>query len=74
VKKQLVPKHMGKITQVQWEESIKQKTDPEALAINDKFAVILKKNNHPHHLGSRGYVGKVVEWKKRLLVPANLIR
>jgi hypothetical protein len=42
VKKQLVPKHIGKITQAQWEEFVKQKTEPEALATNDKFAEILK--------------------------------
>jgi hypothetical protein len=26
----------------------------------------LKKNIYPHHLGSRGYIGKVGEWKKKL--------
>jgi hypothetical protein len=40
MKKQLVPKHMGKITQAQWEEFIKQKTEPKALAISDKFVKI----------------------------------
>jgi hypothetical protein len=74
VNKQLVSKHMGKIAQAQWEEFIKQKTKPEALAISDKFAEILKKNIYPHHLGSSGYVSKVGEWKKKLSVPANLIR
>jgi hypothetical protein len=76
-KKQLVSKHMGKITQAQWEEFVKQKTDPEAPAITDKFAEISKKNIYPHHLGSSGYVGKLVDWNKnykKLLVPANLIR
>jgi hypothetical protein len=48
VKKQLVPKHMGKITQPQWEEFVKQKTEPEALATSGKFAVISKKNIYPH--------------------------
>jgi hypothetical protein len=43
---------MGKITQAQWEEFVKQKAEPEALAISDKFAKILKKNIYPHHLGS----------------------
>jgi hypothetical protein len=74
VKKQLDSKHMGKITQAQWEEFVKQKTDPEALATSDKFAKISKKNIYPHHMGSSGYVGKVAKWKKKLLVPANLIR
>ena len=73
VKKQLVPKYMGKITQAQWEEFIKQKTEPEALDISDKFAEILKKNIYPHHLGSSGYVDKVGEWKKKPSVSANLI-
>jgi hypothetical protein len=43
---------MGKITQAQWEEFVKQKTEPEALDISDKFAEILKKNIYPHDLGS----------------------
>jgi hypothetical protein len=73
VKKQLVPKHMGKITQAQWKEFVKYKTVPEALAISDKFAEILKKNIYPHHLASSGYVYKVGEWKKKLSMPANLI-
>jgi hypothetical protein len=47
VKKQLVPKHMDKITHAQWKEFVKQETEPEALAINDKFAKILKKNIYP---------------------------
>jgi hypothetical protein len=54
MKKQLVPKHMGKITQALWEEFVKQKTDPKALAISDKFFEISKKNIYPHHLGSSG--------------------
>jgi hypothetical protein len=66
VKKQLVSKHMGEITQAQWKEFSKQKTDPEALAISDKFTDILKKNIYPHHLGSSGYVGKLTEWNKKL--------
>jgi hypothetical protein len=66
VKKQLVPKHMDKITQAQWEEFVKQKIEPESLEISDKFAEILKKNIYPHHLGSSRYVDKVGEWKKKL--------
>jgi hypothetical protein len=44
VKKQLVLKHMGKITQAQWKEFVKQKTEPKALAISGKFVEILNKN------------------------------
>jgi hypothetical protein len=44
MKKQLVSKHMSKITQAQWEEFVKQKTEPKALVISDKFAEISKKN------------------------------
>jgi hypothetical protein len=73
VKKQLVPKHMGKITQARWEEFVKQKIEPEALAISDKFAEILK-NIYLHHLGTSRYVDKVGKWKKKLSVSANLIR
>jgi hypothetical protein len=57
---------MGKITQAQWKEFVKQKTEPEALPISDKFAEILKKNIYPHPLGWSGYVSKVGEWKKKL--------
>jgi hypothetical protein len=56
---------MCKITQAQWEEFVKQKTELEALAISDKFAEILK-NIYPHHMRSSGYAGKVGEWKKKL--------
>jgi hypothetical protein len=59
VKKQLVPKHMGKITKAQWKEFVKHKTGPEVLAMSDKFVEISKKNIYPHHLGSSGYVNKV---------------
>jgi hypothetical protein len=61
----LVPKHIGKITQAQWEEFVKQKIKPKALAISNKF-VEISKNIYPHHLGSSRYVGKVEEWKKKL--------
>jgi hypothetical protein len=57
---------MGKITQAHWEEFVKHKTEPEVLAISNKFVEILKKNIYPHHLGSSGYVDKVGEWKKKL--------
>jgi phage terminase small subunit len=66
MKKQLIPKHMGKITQAQWEEFVKQKTEYEALASSDKFVKISKKNIYPHHLGSSRFVDKVGEWKKKL--------
>jgi hypothetical protein len=68
VKKQLVPKHMGKITQAQWEEFVKQKTKPKALAISDKFVEISK--NIPITWGQ----ADMSEWKKKLSVPTNLIR
>jgi hypothetical protein len=66
VKKQLVLKHMGKITQAQWEEFVKQNSEPEALAISDKFVEISKKNIYAHHLGSSEYVRIVGEWMKKL--------
>jgi hypothetical protein len=65
---------MGKITHAQWKEFVQQKTEPEALAISDKFAEISKMKICPHHLRSSGYVGKIGEWKKKLSVSANLIR
>jgi hypothetical protein len=27
---------------------------------------MLKKNIYPHHIISRGYVGKIPEWKKKI--------
>jgi hypothetical protein len=47
VKKQLVPKHMGKITQAQWEEFVKQKTEPKALAISNKFLRFQRRTSIP---------------------------
>jgi hypothetical protein len=61
VKKQLILKHLGKIIHAHWEEFVKQKTEHKALAINDKFAKISKKNIYPYHLGSSGYISKVRE-------------
>jgi hypothetical protein len=66
VNKQLILKQMGKITQAQWEEFVKHKTESEDLAISDKFVEISKKNIYLHHLGSSRYVGNVGEWKKKL--------
>jgi hypothetical protein len=73
VKRQFVPKQMGKITHAQRKKFVKQKTEPKALAISDKFAEISKKNIYPHHLGLSRYASKVREWKKKLQVLANLI-
>jgi hypothetical protein len=38
VKKGLMPKHIGKITEVQWKEFVQQKTNPKALAISNEYA------------------------------------
>jgi hypothetical protein len=61
-----VPKHMGKIIEAQWKEFVQQKTDPKALAISNEYAEMSKKNIYPHHIGSRGYVAKIPEWKKKI--------
>jgi hypothetical protein len=66
VKKGLVPKHMGKITEVQWKEFIKQKTDPKALAISNEYGEMLKKNIYLYHMGSKGHVAKIPELKKKI--------
>jgi hypothetical protein len=66
VKKGLVPKHMGKITEVQWKEFVQQKIDPKTLAISNEYAEMSKKNIYPHHMGSKGYVAKIPEWKKKI--------
>jgi hypothetical protein len=66
VKKGSVPKHMGKITEVQWIEFVQQKTNPKALAISNEYAEMSKKNIYPNHMGSKGYVAKISEWKKKI--------
>jgi hypothetical protein len=66
VKKGLVPKHMGKITEVQLKEFVQQKTDPKALAISNEYAEMSKKNIYAHHMGSKGYVAKIPEWEKKI--------
>jgi hypothetical protein len=43
VKKCLMPKHMGKITEVQWKEFVQQKTNPKALTISNEYAEMSKK-------------------------------
>jgi hypothetical protein len=66
VKKGMMPKHMGKIIEAQWKEFVQQKTDPKALAISNEYADMSKKNIYPHHMGSKGYVAKIPEWKKKI--------
>jgi hypothetical protein len=44
MKKGLVPKHMGKITEAQWKEFIQQKTDLKAHVMSNEFAEMSKKN------------------------------
>jgi hypothetical protein len=67
VKKGLVPKHMGKITDAQWKEFVQQKIDPKALAISNEYAEMSKKNIYPHHMGSSEYIAKIPKWKKKKL-------
>jgi hypothetical protein len=38
---------MGKITQAQWEEFVKQKTEPKALAISNKFLRFQRRTSIP---------------------------
>jgi hypothetical protein len=66
VKKGLVTKYMGKITEIQWKEFVQQKIDPKALAISNEYTEMSKKNIYPHHMGSKGYVAKISEWKKEI--------
>jgi hypothetical protein len=65
MKKGLVPKYICKITEVQWKEFVQQKIDPKALAISNEYVEMSKKNIYPHHMGSSGYVAKILEWKKK---------
>jgi hypothetical protein len=57
---------MSKITEAQWKKFVQQKIDPKALAISNEFAEMSKKNIYPHHTGSKGYVAKIPEWKKKI--------
>jgi hypothetical protein len=66
VKKGLVPKQMGKITEARWKEFVQQKTDHKALTISNEYAEMSKKNIYPHHMGSSGHVAKIPEWKKKI--------
>jgi hypothetical protein len=66
VKKGLVPKHMGKITEAQWKGFVQYKTNPKSLAISNEFAEMLKKNIYSHRMGSSRYVGKIPEWKNKI--------
>jgi hypothetical protein len=66
VKKGLMPKYMDKIIEDQWKEFIQQKTDPKTLAISNEYAKLVKNNIYPHHMGSKGYVAKIPEWKKKI--------
>jgi hypothetical protein len=72
VKKGLVPKYIGKITEAQWKEFIQQKIDHKALAISNEFDEMSKKNIYPHRMGSSGYVGKIPEWKKKIEEAVNV--
>jgi hypothetical protein len=66
MKKGLMQKHMAKITEPQWKEFVQQKTNPKALAISNEYAGMSKKNIYPHHMGSKGYVAKIPESKKKI--------
>jgi hypothetical protein len=57
---------MGKITETQWKDFFQQKANPKALAFNNEYAEMSKKNIYPHHMGSSGYVTKIPEWKKKI--------
>jgi hypothetical protein len=65
MKKGLVPKHMGKITEAQWKEFVQQKTDPKALAISNEYDEISKKNIYPHHMGSADMLLKFLNGRRK---------
>jgi hypothetical protein len=65
VKKGLMPKHMGKITEAQWEELVQQKTDPKALAISNEFAEMSKKNIYPHTWDQRHMLLKFLNGRRK---------
>jgi hypothetical protein len=64
VKKGLVPKHMGKITKVQWKEFVQQKTDPKTLAISNEYAE-MSKNIYPHTWDQRDILLKFPNGRRK---------
>lgn len=57
-------KTFGKITQSEWDEFVIQKTSLDALALRQTYSELAKKNIYPHHLGPRGYIQKIPQWRK----------
>jgi hypothetical protein len=55
---------MGKITQAQWEEFVRPKTELKAKELGETNSQRAKMNKHPHRLGSTGYHHKVVQWNR----------
>nr|TKW25490.1 hypothetical protein SEVIR_3G123500v2 [Setaria viridis] len=52
----------GSITPAQWDEFIRQKTSPEALALNQRIRELVLSNIHKVHLRPGGYRGKIDKW------------
>jgi hypothetical protein len=73
VKKGLVPKHMGKITEVQWKEFVQQKTDPKSLAISNEYAEMSKKNIYPITWDQRDMLLKFPNGRRRYQCGVTLI-
>jgi hypothetical protein len=60
----LLPRKWGKITQAQWEEFVRQKTELKVKELGETNSQRAKMNKHPHRLGSTGYHHKVVQWNR----------
>ncbi|RCV07756.1 hypothetical protein SETIT_1G271300v2 [Setaria italica] len=54
----------GSITLSQWDEFVRQKTSPEALALSQRNREFALRNIHKVHLRPGGYRGKIDKWQQ----------
>ena len=58
-----VKKKYGMVTEAQWNEFVRQKTTPKALALSQRQSELSQRNIHRHRLGPGGYLGKQEKWR-----------
>ena len=59
-----VKKKYGMVTEAQWNEFVRQKTTPEALALSQRQSELSQRNVHRPRLGPGGYLGKQEKWRR----------
>ncbi|KAK3126690.1 hypothetical protein QOZ80_7AG0560730 [Eleusine coracana subsp. coracana] len=50
------------LKQEDWDAFVKLKYTEEFQQISERYKLLREKNKHPHHLGTRGYDGKIEVW------------